>query len=151
MMTTIGSLELRTEIRHGAASSRPRGQRINHYLRQSLHFRDIASRRAFARNNHCVQPPRHRREIPHAPQRDQIIGNFASVSVTTRQADLAGLDQFQRLQTGMAVLADDDVVVHGDAERSGDVDDRPGHLHIRLRRRRVAGRVVMHQDDRGGG
>ena len=35
-----------------------------------------------------------------------------------------GLDQLQPLQAGMAVLADDDVVVHGDAERLGDLDDR---------------------------
>jgi hypothetical protein len=34
----------------------------------------------------------------------------------------------------MAVLADNDVIVHGDAERAGDVDDRLCHLDIRLRR-----------------
>ncbi len=44
----------------------------------------------------------------------------------------------------MPVLADDDVIVHGDAERGGDVDDRLRHLDIRLRRRRIAGRMVMH-------
>ena len=43
----------------------------------------------------------------------------------------------------MPVLADDDVVVHGDAERAGDVDDRLGHLDIRLRRRRIAGGVIV--------
>jgi hypothetical protein len=41
------------------------------------------------------------------------------------------------------------VVVHGDAERAGDVDDRLGHLDVGLRRRWIAGRVVVHQDDRG--
>jgi len=45
----------------------------------------------------------------------------------------------------MPVLADDDVVVHGDAERRGDVDDRLGHLDVGLRRRRIAGRVVVHE------
>jgi hypothetical protein len=45
----------------------------------------------------------------------------------------------------MPVLADDDVVVHGNAERGGDVDNRLGHMDIGLRRRRVAGRVVVHQ------
>jgi len=45
----------------------------------------------------------------------------------------------------MPVLADDDVVVHGDAERGGDIDDRPGHLDVRLRRRRIAGGVVVHK------
>ena len=34
-------------------------------------------------------------------------------------------DQLQPLEAGMAVLADDDVVVDGDAERLGDLDDLP--------------------------
>ena len=38
----------------------------------------------------------------------------------------------------MAVLADDDVVVHGEAEWGGDIDDRLGHLDVGLRRRRIA-------------
>ena len=38
----------------------------------------------------------------------------------------------------MPVLVDDDMVVHGDAERTGDVDDGFGHVDIRLRRRRIA-------------
>jgi hypothetical protein len=45
----------------------------------------------------------------------------------------------------MPVLADDDVVVHGDAERGGDVDDRLGHLDVGLRRRRIAGGVIVHE------
>ena len=45
----------------------------------------------------------------------------------------------------MPVLADDDVVVHGNAERGGDIDDRFRHLDIRLRRGRIAGGVVVHQ------
>ena len=36
------------------------------------------------------------------------------------------------LQTRMSILADDNVVVHGDAERGGDVDDRLGHLDVGL-------------------
>ena len=43
----------------------------------------------------------------------------------------------------MPVLADDDVVVHGDAEWRCDVDDRFRHLKIRLRRRRIAGGMVV--------
>ena len=31
----------------------------------------------------------------------------------------------------MPVLADDDVVVHGNAERGGDLDDRLGHVDVR--------------------
>jgi hypothetical protein len=38
----------------------------------------------------------------------------------------------------MTVLADDDVVMHGNAKRGGDIDDR-------LRRRRVAAGVVVHE------
>jgi len=45
----------------------------------------------------------------------------------------------------MPVLADDDVIVHGDAERTGDVDDRLGHLDIGLRGRRIAGGMIVHQ------
>jgi hypothetical protein len=44
--------------------------------------------------------------------------------------------------------ADDDVVVHGDAKRCCDVDDRLGHLDVGLRRRRVAGGVVVHHNYR---
>jgi hypothetical protein len=43
----------------------------------------------------------------------------------------------------MPVLADDDVVVHGNAKRAGDADDRLGHLDIGLRRGRIAGGVVV--------
>ena len=43
----------------------------------------------------------------------------------------------------MPVLADDDVVVHGNAERGGDLDDRLGHMDIGLRWRRIAGGVVI--------
>ena len=44
----------------------------------------------------------------------------------------------------MPVFADDDVVVDGNAERGGDIDDRFRHLDIGLRGRRIAGGVVMH-------
>ena len=43
----------------------------------------------------------------------------------------------------MSVPADDDVVVHGNAERGRDIDDRLGHLDVGLRRRRIAGGVVV--------
>ena len=39
----------------------------------------------------------------------------------------------------MPVLADDDVVVHGNAERGGDLDDRLRHPDIRLGGCRIAG------------
>jgi hypothetical protein len=45
----------------------------------------------------------------------------------------------------MPVLADDDVIVHRHAERSGDVNDRLGHLDVRLRGRGIATWVIVHE------
>ena len=45
----------------------------------------------------------------------------------------------------MAFLADDDVVVHGDAERAGDIDDGLGHLDVGARGGRIAGGMVVQQ------
>jgi hypothetical protein len=50
----------------------------------------------------------------------------------------------------MPLLADDNVVVHGNAERLRHLDDLLGHLDVGAGRRRVAGGVVVHQDHRGG-
>ena len=54
-------------------------------------------------------------------------------------------NQLQPLEARVAVLADDDVVVHGDAERAGDVDDRLRHLYVGVRWRRIARRMVVQQ------
>ena len=62
---------------------------------------------------------------------------------TAPQPLLFKLDQLHPLQTRMPVLADDDGVVHGNAERCCNLDDRLGHVDIRLRRRRIAGGVVV--------
>lgn len=48
------------------------------------------------------------------------------------------LDQLHSPQAGMPVSADDDVIVHGDPQRLGDVDDRFRHLDIGLRGRGIA-------------
>jgi len=40
-------------------------------------------------------------------------------------------------------LADDDVVVHRDAEPLCDIDDRLRHLDVGARRRRVAGGMIV--------
>src|SRR5262249_48269738 len=61
------------------------------------------------------------------------------------------LDQLHRLETRVSVLADDEMVVHGNPERPRDLDDRPRHVDIGARGRRIAGGMVVHQDDRGGG
>ena len=47
------------------------------------------------------------------------------------------LNQPQPLHAGTHVPADDDVIVHGDAEWSGEFDDRPGHPDIRVRPRGI--------------
>jgi len=50
----------------------------------------------------------------------------------TNQNRLALLsNQLQPLQTGVAFLADDDVIVHGDAERGRHRDDLLRHLDVR--------------------
>jgi hypothetical protein len=46
--------------------------------------------------------------------------------------------------------ADDDVIMHRDPERLGGVDDVLGDGDVGFRRRRVAGWVVVHQDQRRG-
>ena len=58
-------------------------------------------------------------------------------------------NQFQPLHAGVAFLADDDVVVHGNAERLRHVDDRLRHLDVGVRRRWVARGVIVDEDDRG--
>ena len=49
----------------------------------------------------------------------------------------------------MPVFADDDVVVHGDAEWRRDVDDRLRHLDVGLRWRRIAAWMIVDQDQSG--
>ena len=51
----------------------------------------------------------------------------------------------------MPFLADDDVVVHGNAERFRHVDDGLRHLDVRAARRWVSRRMIVHQAQRGGG
>ncbi len=49
----------------------------------------------------------------------------------------------------MPVLADNDVIMHGNPQRLGDVDDRLRHLDVGLRGRGIAGGVIVHEDYRG--
>jgi hypothetical protein len=49
----------------------------------------------------------------------------------------------------MPLLANDDVVMHRNAERLRHLDDLPGHLDVGAGRARVAGGVVVDQDHRG--
>jgi hypothetical protein len=60
----------------------------------------------------------------------QAITDFLGDAGFASQSNLFGSHQLQPLEARMAVLADDDVVVDGDAERLGDVGDGAGHLHV---------------------
>jgi hypothetical protein len=95
--------------------------------------------------------PRLRRDAQLIRVRNECRAGDGSGSAVHREerrtasgACVALLNQLHPLQTRMPVLADDDVVVHGNAERGGDIDDRLGHMDIGLRRRRVAGGMVVH-------
>src|SRR5207244_13250773 len=57
------------------------------------------------------------------------------------------LNQPQLLQALVSVAPDDDVVMHRDPERSRDLRDLPRHLDVGARWRRIAGRMVVHQND----
>src|SRR3954471_15492466 len=57
------------------------------------------------------------------------------------------LNQLERTEARMAIAADDDVVVDGDAELLACLDDPAGHVDIGHRRSRIAGRVVVHEHD----
>jgi hypothetical protein len=54
-------------------------------------------------------------------------------------------DQPHPLQTRVPAFAGDDVVMHRDAERLGDGDDGFRHRDIGLRRRRIAGGMVVQE------
>ena len=56
---------------------------------------------------------------------------------------MADLDQPQRSEADMPVLADDNMIVNGDAQRLRRVDDRLGHLDIGARGRRISRRMVV--------
>lgn len=55
------------------------------------------------------------------------------------------LDQLHPLEAGVAFLADDQMVVHGNSERARDFDDGLRHLDVGARGRRIAGGMIVHQ------
>src|SRR5262245_17987562 len=59
-------------------------------------------------------------------------------------------NQLEALEAGVALASDDDVVVDGDAQRPGGIDDLLGHVDIGARRGGIARGVVVHQDDGAG-
>jgi hypothetical protein len=81
------------------------------------------------------------------------LGSIETAEVSTSTAtvtrpysgSIAWSNQLQRLETRVAVLADDEMVVHGDAERARDLDDRPCHVDIGARGSGVAGGMVVQE------
>jgi len=60
------------------------------------------------------------------------------------------LDLSQLAQAGVAVAADNHMVVQYDAERGGSLLDILGHGDVGLRRGRIARGMIVHQDQRRG-
>ena len=56
------------------------------------------------------------------------------------------LQQAEIAETGVAAASDDQMVVHRDAEGLRGIDDIARHRDVRLRRRRVARGVVVHDE-----
>jgi hypothetical protein len=69
---------------------------------------------------------------------------FAAARRTKASKAIRLSHQLESLQASMPVLTDDDVVVHGDAERARHLDDRLRHLHVHARRGRIAAGVIVH-------
>jgi hypothetical protein len=61
--------------------------------------------------------------LTHEAEASPPDGTWTNATGTRRWNALVG-DQLRPPEAGVAVLADDDVVVHRDAERLGDIDDR---------------------------
>ena len=66
--------------------------------------------------------------LPIAQGADRNV--IARREIFLAQPEKSRLNQLQPLQTRMPVLADDDVIVHRDAERFCDVDDLLRHLDV---------------------
>jgi hypothetical protein len=69
------------------------------------------------------------------PQRSppDPLRTISTPSPRSRDAcNIRASNQLHPVQAGMPVLADDDVVVHGDPKRFGNLDDRFGHLDVGL-------------------
>ena len=122
----------RSSLRRPAQT--PRGYRcrcsVRHRRAQSTRKRPHGGCRAPARQ---AQPPSVWRGCRHAAccQYIRTAPIFPALTATN-------LDQLQPLEARVAFLADDDVVVHGNAERLGDLDDRLRHLDVGAARRRIA-------------
>lgn len=54
------------------------------------------------------------------------------------------LDQSQSTEAGMAVLPDNDMIMHRDVECFGSVDELLGHIDVGARWCGITGRMVVH-------
>ena len=82
----------------------------------------------------CTSTPIGERES--APERPP--SGHRHVNVALQQAEIA--------ETGVAPTSDDQMFVHRDAEGLRGIDDVARHRDVRLRGRRVARGVVVHED-----
>ena len=79
-----------------------------------------------------------------------MLTPISDVRLKPQKANNFSLDQLQPFQAGMTFFANNDVVMHSDAERLGDLQNRMRHLDVRAARRGVARRMVVHEPTRAG-
>jgi len=107
---------------------------------------DAAPRSGSAWPDHARQAGR----ILHIEGQQNVSRGLPTGSRTMRAGRTRQLDLPQLAQAGVAVAADDHVVVQHHAKRGGGLLDILGHLDIGLGWCRIARRMIVHQDQRGG-
>ncbi len=109
----------------------------------------VGDRRVLERRQRSLWPARQKRSqyprgrLPQPPAELATQSSQRSPGASTTR-----LDQPQPAEARVALLADDDVVVHQDAERLRGSDDLLGHLDIGARGGRIARGVIVHEHDR---
>ena len=63
---------------------------------------------------------------------------------------MAASDQAELFEARRTLAADDEMVVDLQAEDARSIVDLPRHFDVSARRRRIAGRMVVDQNERGG-
>jgi hypothetical protein len=76
------------------------------------------------------------------PGRQFVLGPAGVISAVSGQVSS---DELESLQAGVAVFADNEVIVHRDAKRCRHRDDLLRHFDVSARRRRVAGGMVVQE------
>ena len=88
---------------------------------------------------------RKERERPLTPSLSPRAGRWRDPQSGRVRGSNRTLDQLEVAQAGVAVAADDQVIVQSEAERGGGLLDFLGHLDVGLGRGRVARGVVVHR------